>query len=281
LRMIIPAGYLLGTLSLLWLGHLTIINIVVLHLLLNLFALLATLVALARNGIYLGFEIDLGLIKRMLWYGLRGHVGQVSGLANLNLDQALMAAWLAPAYLGLYVVAVSSAGLLQILAGSVQTVSMPGIARKESSAASRDLLRLVFRRYWLVSILIMVVIAVALPAIMPLVFGGRFRPAVWPAEVLLLASLFKGAEQVLGGWAGALGNPWLSSKANMAALVVTVGLLYALLPTLGIMGAAIATASAYLVELSVVLYGLHRAHAISPLSLFRVGRANLVEADLH
>jgi O-antigen/teichoic acid export membrane protein len=279
LRMMVPAGYLLGTLLLLWSGRLSIINIVVLHLVLNLVALIVTLVVLARSGIYLGLETDIGLAKRMLRYGLQAHVGQVSGLANLNLDQALIAAWLAPTFLGLYVVAVSSAGLLQILAGSVQTVSMPGIAGKESAAEGRDLLRLVFRRYWLVSILIIVVIAVALPTIVPLVFGARFHPAVWPAEVLLLASLFKGAQQVLGGGAGALGNPWLGSKANMAALVITLGLLYALLPTLGIMGAAIATAAAYLVELSVVLYGLHRAHAISPLSLFRVGRANL--ADLH
>jgi O-antigen/teichoic acid export membrane protein len=279
--MIVPAGYLLGTLALLWSQHLTIINIVVLHLTLNVAALMATLVALARIGIYAGLETDIGLAKRMLRYGLQAHVGQISGLANMNLDQALTAAWLAPTYRGLYVVAVSSAGLLQTLAGSVQTVSMPGIAKKESPAESRDLLRVVFRRYWLVSILIMVVIAVALPTIMPLVFGGRFRPAVWPAEVLLLASLFKGAEQVLGGGAAALGNPWLGSKANMTALAVTLGLLGALLPTLGIMGAAIATAAAYLVELSVVLYGLHRTHAISLLSLFRVGRANLAQAELH
>jgi O-antigen/teichoic acid export membrane protein len=281
LRTIIPAGYLLGTLSLLWIGRLSIINIVLLHLSLNVVALIATLVALARNGIYAGLAADFGLAKRMLRYGLKAHVGQVSGLANLNLDQALIAAWLAPSYLGLYVVAVSSAGLLQMLAGSVQTVSMPSIAGKASPAESHDLLRLVFRRYWLVSILIMLVIAAALPTIVPLIFGGRFRPAVWPAEILLLASLFKGAEQVLGGGAGALGNPWLSSKANLTALVITGGLLYALLPTLGIMGAAIASAAAYLAELSVVLYGLHRTHSISTLSLFRVGRANLAEGDLH
>jgi O-antigen/teichoic acid export membrane protein len=281
LRLLVPLGYLLGTLSFLWLGQLTVDNIVGLHLGLNFAALLATLVALGRLRIYLGLETDVGLMREMLWYGLRTHVGQVSGLANLSLDQALIAAWLAPAYLGLYVVAVSSAGLLQMLSGAVQQVSMPSIAQKESSDESRSLLRLVFRRYWIISILVMLVIAAALPVIVPFVFGDRFRPAVWPAEVLLLASLFKGAEQVLGGGAGALGNPWLGSKANMTALVVTVGLLYALLPRLGLMGAAIASAAAYLVELLVVLYGLHHAHAISPLSLFRGSRADLAEAELH
>jgi O-antigen/teichoic acid export membrane protein len=280
LRTLIPIGYLLGTLSLLWLGRLNVINIVMLHLGLNLLALVATLIALGQSGIYPGVKTDSDLAKQMLSYGTKVHVGQISGLANVSLDQALIAAWLAPAFLGLYVVSVSAAGLLQIFSAAVQTVSMPGIAKTESPAARRDLLCRVFRRYWLASILLVLAIAVALPTILPLVFGARFRPAVWPAEILLLASLFKGAEQVLGGGAAALGNPWLGSKANMTALVFTLLLLYTLLPRFGITGAAIATAAAYFVELSVVLYGLHRTHAISPLSLFRVDRRNLAEAEL-
>lgn len=281
LRMLIPAGYLLGTLSLLWLGRLSVINIVALHLALNLLALGAALIALRQSGIYPGLETDAGLAKQMLSYGAKVHVGQVSGLANVSLDQALIAAWLSPAFLGLYVVAVSSAGMLQMFSAAVQTVSMPGIAKTESPVERRDLLRQVFRRYWLVSIFLVLAIGLALPTILPLVFGARFRPAVWPAEILLLASLFKGAEQVLGGGAGALGNPWLGSKASLTALVFTLVLLYILLPKFGIMGAAIATAAAYFVELSVVLYGLHRAHAISPLSLFRAQRRDLAEVELY
>ena len=70
------------------------------------------------------------------------------------------------------------------------------------------------------------------------------------------------------------------SKASLTALVFTLVLLYTLLPKFGIMGAAIATAAAYFVELSVVLYGLHQAHAISPLSLFRAERRDLAKVEL-
>jgi len=281
LRMLIPAGYLLGTLSLLWLGRLSVITIVALHLGLNISALVAMLIALRQSGLYPGLETDVGLAKQMLSYGAKVHVGQVSGLANVSLDQALIAAWLAPAFLGLYVVSVSSAGMLQMFSAAVQMVSMPGIAKTESPAERQDLLRQVFRRYWLMSIFLVLAIGLALPTILPLVFGARFRPAVWPAEILLLVSLFKVAEQVLGGGAGALGNPWLGSKASLTALIFTLVLLYLLLPKFGIMGAAIATAAAYFVELSVVLFGLHRAHAISPLSLFRAKRRDLAEVELY
>ena len=269
LRVIIPTGYLVGTIVLMAMGRLTLIHILVLHVGLSVAALVSTLAVLIRAGIRPGVQTDAGLAKQMLSYGAKVHVGQVSGLANVNLDQVLMAAWLPPAYLGLYVVAVSSAGLSQMLSQAVQTVTMPGIAREPSDTERGTILQSVFRRYWLLSLGIMLAMAVTLPLLIPIIFGRAFSPAIWPAEVLLLASCFKGAEQVLGGGAGASGNPWLGSKASLVALVVTVGLLYALLRRIGIMGAAIATAAAYLAELTVVIYGLRRTHSISPGSLFR------------
>lgn len=270
LRTVIPVGYLLGTVSLMALGRLTVMNIVSLHLGLNTIALLCTFATLARSGIYPGFQTDAALAKQMLSYGTRVHVGQISGLANISLDQVLIAAWLPATYLGLYVIAVSSAGLSQLFSGAVQTVTMPGIARKESEAERAAVLQDVFRRYWLLSILIMLAMGAILPVVIPIVFGPAFWPSVWPAEILLIASLFMGAKQVLGGGAVALGNPWLGSKANLIALVVTVVLLSALLPVMGIMGAAIATAAAYSIELGVLIHGLRRTHSISPTNLFKI-----------
>jgi O-antigen/teichoic acid export membrane protein len=269
LRVIIPTGYLAGTIVLMAMGRLTLIHILILHMGLSVVALVSTLAVLTRAGIRPGVQTDAGLAKQMLSYGAKVHVGQVSGLANVSLDQVLMAAWLPPAYLGLYVVAVSSAGLSQMLAQAVQTVTMPGIAREPSDTQRGTILQSVFRRYWLLSLGIMLAMALVLPLLIPIIFGRAFAPAIWPAEILLLASCFKGAEQVLGGGAGASGNPWLGSKASLVALLVTMGLLYALLRRIGIMGAAIATAAAYLAELTVVIYGLRRTHSISPGSLFR------------
>jgi len=276
LRTIIPAGYFLGTIALLAFNRLSLNNIIALHLCLNVVVFMATLIVLRRIGVGLGVQTDFDLSKNMLSYGFKAHVGQISGLANITLDQVLMAAWLPPAYLGLYVVAVSSAGLSQMFAGAVQTVSMPSIAKGESHSERGECLRVVFRKYWILSIFVLVAMGAVLPALIPFVFGSAFRSAILAAEILLFASLFKGATQVLGGGAAALGNPWLGSKANLSALVITLVLLYLLLPALGIVGAAIATAAAYFVELTVVIYGLHRTHSISPLSLFRLNLNDMI-----
>jgi O-antigen/teichoic acid export membrane protein len=270
LRAILPAGYFIGTVVLMLFGQLTLLNIIILHLALNVIVLACTLVSLGDLGVRLGFNIDGRLAKRMMQYGLRVHVGNISGLANLSLDQVLMAAWLPPAYLGLYVVAVSAAGVSQVFSQAVQMVLTPSITQKETQPERVAVLQGVFRRYWLLSFVITLAIGAVLPVAIPLVFGSQFKEAIWPAEVLLAGAFLIGAKEVLAGGAQSLGNPWLGSKAQLWALVVTGVLLYFLLPTMGIMGAAIATAASHCTQLAIVVSGLRRSHKISPTKLFHI-----------
>jgi O-antigen/teichoic acid export membrane protein len=117
-----------------------------------------------------------------------------------------------------------------------------------------------------------------MPFAIPLVFGNAFKPAIWPTEILLIGAFFIGARDLLSGGAQALGDPWLASKAHLFALVVTVGLLYVLLPTLGIMGAAIASTAACGTQLLIIVIGLHRSHEIRAPDLFRIGLSDLTAA---
>src|SRR5205085_4173890 len=114
-----------------------------------------------------------------------------------------------------------------------------------------------------------------LPLAIPLVFGEAFKGAIGPAEILLLGIFMIGAKDILAGGASAMGDPWLSSKAQIWAVGVTIGLLYLLLPPLGIWGAAIASAAAYGTQLIVVVHGLRCKHHISPRNLFRIRFADV------
>jgi O-antigen/teichoic acid export membrane protein len=278
LRIIVPCGYLAGTLTLATVGRLVLLNIVVLHLCLNVIVWVGTLAFLFKLGMRPSFRIEKEVGKQMLKYGAKVEVGNVSGLANQSLDQVLMAAWLPPAYLGLYVVAVSSAGVCQVFSQAVQMVSTPSITQLESRAERASALQGVFRRYWLLSFLMALAISAALPIAIPVVFGIRFKAAIWPAEVLLLGMFLAGAREVLAGGARALGDPWLGSKAQLGALAVTVLLLYLLLPKMGIMGAAIATTVACGMQLLIVVAGLRSSHAIPAMSLFRIRASDLSSA---
>jgi O-antigen/teichoic acid export membrane protein len=278
LRTIIPLGYLAGTIGLEIMGRLTLRNIVILHLGLAAATWIGGMAVLVKLGLRPAAQLDGALAKEMLKYGAKVHAGDVSGLANQSLDQVLMAAWLPPAYLGLYVVAVSSAAISSIFSGTVKMVATPSITQRQTKSERAAVLQGVFRRYWLLSLFIVVGFAAILPLSIPIVFGVRFTAAIWPAEVLLIGMFLAGAREVLAGGAQALGDPWLGSRAQIGGLFVTASLLYFLLPTMGIMGAAIATTAACGVQLIIVVAGLRNSHAIPAMNLFRFRAGDLSSA---
>src|SRR5262249_49886239 len=105
LRLVIPFGYLVGVLILQIATTLTLFNIVFLHLALNLMVMVMLVAALFIRKIPLGLRPDIGLARRMLRYGLKVQVGDISQQANTRLDQTLIAAFLPPAQLGIYTAA--------------------------------------------------------------------------------------------------------------------------------------------------------------------------------
>ena len=91
-----------------------------------------------------------------------------------------------------------------------------------------------------------------MPWFVPLVFGASYQPAVRPAQLLMFAGLFQGANTILGSSLRGLGHPGLPALAELTGMIVTAGLLWLLLPTWRILGAAYASLIAYAV-VSVVL----------------------------
>jgi O-antigen/teichoic acid export membrane protein len=278
LRVILPAGYLSGTVLLIVFGGLTLSSIIYLHLSLQLIALFAALFSLWKAGVHFGLRVDGLLAKQMLKYGAKIHVGSIFGLANSSLDQALLAAFLPSRYLGLYVAAVGAAGVAQVFSRAVQMVSIPSITQRESVGERTAVLQSVFRRYWILSLPVGAALAAILPFAMPIVFGPEFKEAIWAAEILVIGSLLIGARDVLSGGANALGDPWLGSKAQLWAIGATVILLVTLLPVLGIVGAAIASTSACAIQLGVVVHGLRVSHSIRSAELFRINLSDVSSA---
>ena len=280
LRVILPAGYLLGTVLLIFFGGLTLSNIIFLHLFLNLLALTATLFSLWKARVPLSLRFESSLASQMLKYGAKIHVGSIFGLASSSLDQALLAAFLPSRYLGLYMAALGAASVAQVFAQAVRMVSGPSITQRASAGERTAVLQSVFRRYWVLSLPVAMLLGAILPFAIPIVFGSEFREAIWAAEILLIGSVLIGARDVLSGGANALGDPWLSSKAQLWAIGATVVLLSALLPVLGIVGAAIASTVACAVQLAVVVHGLRVSHAIPSADLFRINQAD-VSSSFH
>ena len=268
--LIIPVSYLLGIGVLYLTHHLTLFPLIRMNLMVNVLSLVGTLATAAALGFRLARQIDRPLIKTMLGYGLKVQAGDIAGTITLRLDQTLLAAWMPPAQLGLYVAANSAVNVAQLLSGAVKTVTVPSIGQQSSPREGAALLERCFRKYWILSLVFAVALAAVLPLAVPLVFGGRFRPAVWPAEILLLATLIATAKDVLYGGAQALGKPWLGTQATIFAAIITVLVLPVLVRQDGITGAAVATLITYVGEVGIFLYFFSGSTGIASRRLFFV-----------
>jgi O-antigen/teichoic acid export membrane protein len=264
LRAIVPTGYLVGILALALADCLKLSWILGLNITLQSLLLVFLVMVMKRAGLRICRRFDQVLATRMWDYARQVQVGDFAQAINLRVDQVLIAGFLPPKHLAFYAIAVSCAAMSQALCEAVKMVVTPSVSSKRTPQEATALLELAFRKYWLVSVVGILFLAIRIPSLIPFLLGDRFQP------VLLLAGLFGGAKDVLSGGAQALDSPFLCARAELVALVVTVSLLLLLLPTMGIMGAAVASAVAYMAQLVVIAHGLHQQHQIAPGALFRV-----------
>jgi O-antigen/teichoic acid export membrane protein len=116
----------------------------------------------------------------------------------------------------------------------------------------------VARRYLLVSVIGGVALAVSAPFVIPFLFGESFKPAVVLIWILIPGFVGRALTAIIANAATAMRFPRVGNAAELAAVVVTLVLLAALLPSFAAKGAAIASTAAYLTSALVGVIGLRR-----------------------
>jgi O-antigen/teichoic acid export membrane protein len=173
-------------------------------------------------------------------------------LLNARLDFVLVGAIVGPAQLGIYAVASRFAELLRLPPLAVNYVLYPDFARVDSSTAVVRA-RSMIPRVGAVTAAAAVPLALIAMIAIPLLYGPEFRSAVAPTYVLLVGLSMGGVSGVITAYLFGRGRPGLSSLSQVAGLVVTVTLDLALIPTFGVMGAAVASCLAYLTASGVLV----------------------------
>jgi len=192
-------------------------------------------------------RFSLALSQQLLWFGLRSHLSNVSLLLNERLDQLVISVFLAPAKLGLYVIAVTMTSLTSLVGSSVAVVVLPVVARLQPgpgrNAAVRNLVRLTLAG----SVAITIPLLLLAPVLIDLFFGEAFHGAADVSRVLLVAAVILSTNRTLGAVLKGIGRPFDAGIAEAMALGTTLVGLAALLPAFGLMGAGIVSLLAYAV----------------------------------
>jgi O-antigen/teichoic acid export membrane protein len=204
-------------------------------------------------------RLSMAGLPELIKYGLKTQIGSLSAQANLRLDQLLLSLWLAPADLGLYVVAVALSSMPAPLFSALSLVITNSVlrARNFKEGARAACRQLAFAALATSPFLLAAIVAAGW--LLRVMFGHQFAGAGSMARLLLAAALFQGVNQLGGAALRSIGWPGRAAWSEFVGVAVTVALLTALVPRVGALGAAIASLAAYSVVSLGQLYWLRVA----------------------
>jgi len=190
-----------------------------------------------------------------------GFAGMLNPLAQ-TADKALLLYLLGTTQLGFYTVALTAGSVVNSLAGAAGTVSF-GMSTQAKQGEGFDRIARMFRFTawtWLVA---GVAVAVIIPIVLPLLYGTAFRPAIWPAILLIPAAALTGQASILEESMRAQGRAFIGLEARVAGLIAMVAVGILLAPVYGIFGVVIAAIGSQAIVLIVMMFAarwhFHRA----------------------
>lgn len=231
------------------------------------FTLLVCIVVLLRGG-YWTSSTQLSLLRPMLSFGAKIHLGNVTGMVGARLDVTLLATLASSEALGFYVAAGTVGAMTEIIPSTISMIIYPSVVGR-----SIEQLRAVVARVLLVGIALTAVSGPILLALVPWVvyffFGRTFESAIPLARVLLLTSFARGWNGVMVGIMRGAGWPGKASIASIVGLVVSAALLPPLVWQLGSMGAAMAVTCSAVAGFIWILTQLCLVTHLTPFTIVR------------
>ena len=190
--------------------------------------------------------------QQVISYGLRGYGADLLGTLTDQVDKVVVVGLLDPSMMGIYVVAVSFAQILNVFPTAVVTVLFP----KSSGRSTEEVVTVTGRAARLngiSSVLAGAAVALLAPWIVGRVFGADYVAAVPVLRILLLEGVLRGTIWILAQAFMALDKPGMVSALQGAGLCLAAPLLLLLVPRYGLLGAGSALLLATTIRLLLVL----------------------------
>jgi O-antigen/teichoic acid export membrane protein len=190
-------------------------------------------------------------------YGIAQIAALTPATLNAQLDQLVLSQTVAAADLGRYAVAVSLTMLPMPLVAAIGNVAFPRLAAQHVvTDATRRMQHHAVVASAGIAAVILVPLALVAYWLIPFLFGAGYRGAVPLLWILTPGAVFLACGQVVGDLLRGRNHPTVVAWAQGLAAIFTVVLLIALLPIVGVYGAAIASTAAYGAALAVMLHSL-------------------------
>lgn len=217
--------------------------------------ILALIVVLWLQRRFISFKIiDQNLIlKKSLNYGMKSYFANLSSFFNYRLDTFIVNFFRGATGVGLYSTGVATAEILWYIPNSVSGALFPKSATLGKEVASTVTAR-ACRQTLLVIIPLTIIFSGVGSLMIPLVFGIEFQASVLPFLLLLPGVIGLTIGKVIFANLSGRGKPQYATYTSVIALIFTVILDLALIPYIGIAGAAIASSISYVLVALISIY---------------------------
>jgi len=274
---IAPGLGLIGVLLLAWMSGVITPVFVAFGILAFHIVLIAQSLLLVSRHVEGSFVPDRSFWRPLLAYGLPCVFASMPQMLNFRLDQMLMTSIVAPGELGLYVVAVAWSGASAPLLGAISAVLFPRIASEPDPRERSRIFAYTARNSLVLAVLLSILVFVATPWAVPLLFGRSFTGSIPAALLLVPAAGVSAFNLILEEGIRGLGDPVAVTWSEFGGLLVTAVLLAVLLRPFGIAGAAIASLCAYSAITVLLLFQARALTGIGLTQLVMPRREELVK----
>jgi O-antigen/teichoic acid export membrane protein len=214
-----------------------------------------TIIALyqLRDMFPLRFAAFYPSLRKLYGYGLRIYPLDLLNQFALMIDQVIVIGFLSAAQLGIYSAALSASRMINVFPLALNTVLFP----KAAGLSDADIANLAGRSARITTGLSAVggiVMILAVPIILPLLYGRAFSAAAPITRVLIVEAVLSGPASVLTQAFIASGRATTASIFQIVALSFSIPLLLILVPRFGLMGAAVAILASTIARLLMISF---------------------------
>lgn len=190
-----------------------------------------------------GGRLRLSILKQALWYSLRSYGGAVIKVLGQNGNQVFLYS-LSPASLAYFQTAASATGLLWNIPYSIGQTSFPRMVGADETTLHEQCCRYL-RLTLMCTTISAVLLGLALPVLLPLLFGPPYAASVLPGMILLLNVIFGGLSEMLGNALSSTGRTLHNTVGSSVYVGTMLGGMSLTIEAWGMIGVAISMAIGY------------------------------------
>jgi O-antigen/teichoic acid export membrane protein len=216
-----------------------------------------------------------GIAREQLLYGGQVSANSLMQYLNFRIDVFLIMFMLGKSALGIYSIGIGIGETLWQLSRPMATASFANVARGTPSQAANTTAACMRHSLALV-LAASVVVFIAVPALVPLVYGRQFAAAGTVARILLPGIIAYSMMPILGTYfAQQLGRPKIPLLLSALSTLVCAVVTWLALPRFGIAGGAMATSISYCLAFGAAAIYFVNQTRIAPRRMFALSREDL------